>query len=108
MSMPHRRDFLASSTAAVALAASSYERRVVQVGTQQRSGPHYQRARELLRGGRIGPIVAVRMQSLRNIMPGFGRPPDADPPDGLDWDFWLGPAPQRRYNPQRCLYHFRW
>src|SRR4029079_16608114 len=32
-------------------------KRVVQVGTQQRSGPHYQRARELLRAGAIGDIV---------------------------------------------------
>ena len=38
--------------------------RVVQVGTQQRSGPHYQKARELVRGGRIGQVVAVRMWSL--------------------------------------------
>ena len=26
----------------------------------------------------------------------------------LDWDLWLGPAPKRRYNPNRALYHFRW
>jgi predicted dehydrogenase len=82
--------------------------RVVQVGTQQRSGAHYQRARELIRGGRIGRIVAVRMHAVRNIMPGFGRPADGDPPEGLDWNLWLGPAPERRYNPNRCLYHFRW
>jgi predicted dehydrogenase len=83
-------------------------RRVVQVGTQQRSGPHYGRARELLRDGRIGRVVSVRMQAVRNVMPGFGRPADGDPPEGLDWDLWLGPAPARRYNPNRCLYHFRW
>jgi predicted dehydrogenase len=83
-------------------------RRVVQVGTQQRSGPHYQRARDLIREGRIGRIVSVRMQSVRNITPGFGRMPDADPPEGFDYDTWLGPAPARRYNPMRCLYHFRW
>ena len=53
--------------------------RVVQVGTQQRSGPHYQRARDLIRDGRIGRVVAVRMWSHRNIMPGFGSPPDGDP-----------------------------
>jgi predicted dehydrogenase len=83
-------------------------RRIVQVGTQQRSGPHYQRARELIRDGRIGRVVSVRMQSARNIAPGFGRAADADPPDELDWNMWLGPAPERRYNPLRCLYHFRW
>ena len=83
-------------------------RRIVQAGTQQRSGAHYHRARELIRGGRIGRVTSVRMQSVRNVMPGFGRPADCDPPKELDWNLWLGPAPQRRYNPNRCLYHFRW
>ena len=58
-------------------------KRVVQVGTQQRSGPHYQHARELVRGGKIGQVVAVRMWSYRNVMPGFGSPVDCDPPPGL-------------------------
>lgn len=83
-------------------------KRVVQVGTQQRSGPHYRRVRELIRGGRIGKVVSVRMSAYRNIMPGFGSPPDGPPPSGFDYDSWLGPAPNRPYNPNRGLYHFRW
>jgi predicted dehydrogenase len=83
-------------------------RRVVQVGTQQRSGGHYRRARDLVRDGHIGKVASVRMQSYRNIMPGFGTPADGDPPPELDWDLWLGPAPARKYNPNRCIYHFRW
>ncbi|HZY90807.1 MAG TPA: Gfo/Idh/MocA family oxidoreductase [Gemmataceae bacterium] len=83
-------------------------RRVVQVGTQQRSSRHYQRARELIRGERLGRVVSVRMQVARNILPGFGSPADCDPPPGLDWEMWLGPAPERPYNPNRCIYHFRW
>jgi predicted dehydrogenase len=83
-------------------------KRVVQVGTQQRSGPHYQKARELLRDGQIGQVVAVRMWSYRNVMPGFGSPPNGEPPVGLDYDMWLGPAPKRPYNPNRAIYHFRW
>jgi predicted dehydrogenase len=82
--------------------------RVVQVGTQQRSGPHYQEARELVRGGRIGHVVAVRMWHYRNVMPGFGSPPDSEPPPGLEYDRWLGPAPKRAYNRNRAIYHFRW
>jgi predicted dehydrogenase len=83
-------------------------RRVVQVGTQQRSGAHYQKARDLIRNGHLGTISSVRMQAFRNIMPGYGRPADGEPPRELDWDLWLGPAPARRYNPNRAIYHFRW
>ncbi|HTU90784.1 MAG TPA: Gfo/Idh/MocA family oxidoreductase [Gemmataceae bacterium] len=84
------------------------QRRIVQVGTQQRSGGHYQKARELIRAGHLGQVFSVRMQAYRNIMPGYGRPADQEPPRELDWDLWLGPAPKRRYNPNRALYHFRW
>jgi predicted dehydrogenase len=83
-------------------------KRVVQVGTQQRSGPHYSRARDLIRQGQIGTVSSVRMTAIRNVSPGFGRPADGNPPPGLDYDRWLGPAPSRPYNPNRGLYHFRW
>src|SRR5689334_13167847 len=82
--------------------------RVVQVGTQQRSGLHYQSARELLRSGYIGKLVSVRMGSFRNILPGFGAPPDGTAPSEFDYEMWLGPAPKRPYNPKRGIYHFRW
>jgi predicted dehydrogenase len=82
--------------------------RVVQVGTQQRSGPLYQRARELIAAGEIGKVVSVRMHSSRNIMPGFARSADGPPPAGFDWEMFLGPAPRRPYNALRGLYHFRW
>src|SRR5262249_7053460 len=83
-------------------------KRVVQVGTQQRSGPHYAAARELIRAGKLGRVHSVRMSAVRNASPGFGNPPDQEPPAELDYDFWLGPAPARKYNPNRRLYHFRW
>ena len=83
-------------------------RRVVQVGTQQRSGRHYQKARELIRSGYIGKVTATRGGNFRNVMPGFGSPPDSAPPGDFDYDMWLGPAPARPYNPHRGLYHFRW
>ena len=55
-------------------------KRVVQVGTQQRSGGHYRRARDLIAKGHLGKINSVRMGAFRNVMPGYGRPPDSDPP----------------------------
>jgi predicted dehydrogenase len=83
-------------------------KRVVQVGTQQRSGLHYQKARELIRSGHLGTISSVRMDAIRNVSPGFGNPADGEPPLGMDYNSWLGPAPLRKYNPNRGLYHFRW
>ncbi len=88
-------------------AARKYNR-VVQAGTQQRSGLHYQHARQLIQSGYIGQVVSARMGSYRNIMPGFGDPPDGAAPSDFAYDMWLGPAPSRPYNPHRGLYHFRW
>jgi predicted dehydrogenase len=88
-------------------AARRYKR-VVQVGTQQRSGKHYQKAVEMLRAGYIGKVMSARMGAFRNVMPGFESPSDATPPNDLDYDMWLGPAPKRPYNAKRSLYHFRW
>ena len=81
---------------------------VVQVGTQQRSGQHYQRARELIQAGHLGRITSVRMQAVRNVWPGFGNFAESSPPPELDYDLWLGPAPKRPYHPLRGIYHFRW
>jgi predicted dehydrogenase len=83
-------------------------KRIVQAGTQQRSGPHYRKAREIIRGGGLGTITSVRMAAVRNVFPGFGNPPDGPPPPDFDWEMWLGPAPAHKYNPLRGLYHFRW
>lgn len=58
-------------------------KRVVQTGTQQRSGLHYQKAREIIRNGHLGKVMSVRMSSFRNIMPGFGTPPTAPPPTSI-------------------------
>jgi predicted dehydrogenase len=88
--------------------AARRHKRVVQVGTQQRSGPHYQQARELIRAGRIGQLVSVQCNYFRNVTPGFGHPAEGHPPPELDYEMWLGPAPKRPYNPNRALYHFRW
>ena len=87
---------------------ASKHKRIVQVGTQQRSAPHYQKAKELLRNGAIGDIASVQCDFFRNVMPGIGNPLDGDSPADFDWEMHLGPAPARRYNPNRGIYHFRW
>lgn len=71
--------------------------RVVQVGTHRRASPHYISANKFLKDGKAGKIGMVRAFVHYHNTP---RPatPDSDPPDGLDWDFWCGPAPLRKYN----------
>jgi predicted dehydrogenase len=83
-------------------------KRVVQVGTQQRSGRHYQSGKKLLNDGYLGKIHSVRMGAFRNINPGFGKPTAASPPSEFNYDMWLGPAPAKPFQPHRGLYHFRW
>ena len=53
-----------------------------------------------LADGAIGQVREVHNWSSRPFWPqGIGRPTDAEPvPEGLDWDMWLGPAPERPYN----------
>ncbi|UCG89307.1 MAG: Gfo/Idh/MocA family oxidoreductase [Gemmatimonadota bacterium] len=76
--------------------------RIVQVGTQQRSAPHFRYAVQLVRGGTLGKVTFVRTWNYRNLLPdGIGNPPDGTPPDDLDWDMWLGPAPSVPYNENR-------
>ncbi len=83
-------------------------KRVVQVGTQQRSGPIYHKAKQFIQNGKLGDPVLVRMTMIRNLMPGLGNPPVQEPPEALDWDMFTGPAPMRPYNPHRGIYNFRW
>ena len=83
-------------------------KRIVQVGTQQRSGRHYRMGKALIEKGHIGKVHAARAGSFRNITPGFGSPADGTAPPEFDYEMWLGPAPARAYNPKRGIYHFRW
>jgi len=77
--------------------------RVWQTGSQQRSDYKFRRACELVRNGRIGKIKKVEV----GLPSGGGT--DVKPvmpvPEGLDWNFWLGPAP---YVPYRGVSHWDW
>ncbi len=73
--------------------------RIVGVGTQQRSGEHFQRAVEIVRGGQLGKITKVSTWNYENEYPeGIGYPADCASPADLDWDMWLGPAPKVPFN----------
>src|SRR5690606_7285247 len=89
--------------------AAREHNRVVQVGTQQRSGLHFQEAVRIVQSGALGKVHRIATWNYGNEAPaGIGRPPDGSPPAGLDWDFYLGPAPQVPFNPNRFIFNFRW
>src|SRR5512137_1172471 len=79
------------------LAAARRYQRVVQVGTQRRSTPHLIEARDkVLREGRLGRIGHVEICCYWH-MRARGNPPDSAPPEYLNYEMWVGPAPMRPY-----------
>jgi myo-inositol 2-dehydrogenase/D-chiro-inositol 1-dehydrogenase len=81
-------------------------KRVVQVGTWQRSDVNFRLACELVRAGRLGTVRKVVAVAGQN--PSGGPFAPAPVPSHLNWDLWLGPAPKVEYVPERCHYTFRW
>ncbi len=71
--------------------------RVVQVGLHRRIGPHHVNGMKFLRSGAVGDVGMVRL-----FAHGGGGPEkpslNSEPPEGLDWNFWCGPAPVRPFN----------
>jgi predicted dehydrogenase len=87
-------------------AARKYDR-VVQVGTQRRSGEFLMKAAEYVRSGKLGKIPFARTWIAGN-RPSIGHKPDGSVPEGVDYDLWLGPAPSRPFNPNRFHYEWHW
>ena len=82
---------------AILNAARKYNKKV-QVGTHRRLSEHNISAMEFLRSGKAGKISEVK--TFVNYKEGPGKiVPDTEPPEHLDWDMWLGPAPYRNFNP---------
>ena len=100
--------FIAEGKALVA--AVRENKRIFQTGSQQRSDAKFRTACEYIRSGRLGKIRSVKV-GLPGVNWGRkGEPdsvPDSEPPPELDYDLWLGPAPDRPYNQNRVHYLFR-
>lgn len=89
------------------LEASQRHKRVVQMGTQWRSGSHFKEAVEFIQSGKLGKVGLVRGWAYLDWLGGVGNPPDGTPPANVDYDLWLGPAPKRPFNPNRFHFNFR-
>ncbi len=83
------------------IAAVAKSGKVCQTGAQQRSGPHFLRAKhEIFARGRLGKVTFAR--AVWCDIPRQRRRFDPAPkPAGLDWERFLGPAPRVAYTPQR-------
>lgn len=83
--------------------------RVWQTGSWQRSVSNFHQACELVRNGKVGKIHTVEVGLPTGGKTGIHPPKPV--PDGLEWEFWLGPAPYREYcdfGNNRCHWDWRW
>lgn len=90
----------------IMVAATRKYNRVVSVGQQQRSGQHWKEAIDHIRSGKIGQLRKINIWAHFNYGVGNKIVPDSPVPEGVDFDMWLGPAPQRTFNESR--FHGSW
>jgi predicted dehydrogenase len=89
--------------------AAQANKRVSQMGNHIHNDlPNFRRVVEIVRSGMLGKISRVTCWKTSLLVSKLGAPPDAAPPSELDYDFWLGPAPRRPYNPNRSHGNFRY
>jgi predicted dehydrogenase len=81
--------------------------RVTQMGNLMHASENYHRVVEIIRSGVLGKISKTRVW-LAADRSGMGRPQDGPPPGGCEYDFWLGPAPLRPFNPNRFTFNWRY
>jgi len=81
---------------------------VVQVGQWQRSDPHWKNAVDFVHSGKLGKIRTVKSWVFLDWKHRLPVEPDSPAPVGVDYDFWLGPAPKRPFNTNRFHFNFRW
>lgn len=86
-------------------AANKYQR-VVQVGQQQRSAKLWKEMIDYLDSGVLGEISRIHVYANFNYAAITEIVPDSNIPEGVDFDTWLGPAPERTFNRQR--FHGLW
>lgn len=82
--------------------------RMVQIGQWQRSQPHFVDAINFVHSGQLGEIRLSKAWAYQGWMEPIPPKPDGPAPDGVDYGMWLGPAPQRPFNPNRFHFNFRW
>jgi len=87
--------------------AAREHKKCVQHGTQRRSSTQVKAAVSALRAGAIGKVLAAKAINHQLREP-IGRAPVSEPPAGVDYDRWLGPAPKRDFTKNRWHYNWHW
>ena len=86
--------------------AQNRHNRIVQVGMQQRSMPHFQKGLEIVRSGQLGKMHKVHLTWNRNHNR-WQRPSYRIDPQSVDWKAWLGPARQQEFDEYKFR-QWRW
>lgn len=81
--------------------------KIVQVGQQSRSTPHKIQAMKLLREGIIGKVYLAKGLCYKRRK-SIGHTPDQEPPAGVKWDVFLGPAPLKPFSQNKFRYNWHW
>ena len=89
------------------VAAARKHKRIIQMGTQSRTSDYFHEAMAYIRSGKLGRcLVAKSWESGKQGS--IGKPADSEPPEGVDYDMWLGPTPKRPFNVRRFDGNWRW
>jgi predicted dehydrogenase len=90
------------------VAAQKKYNKIVQAGQWQRSQQHFRDAVDFIKTGQLGNIRTVKVWCYQGWMKPAPKVPDSDPPTGVDYKMWLGPAQTRNFNSSRFHFNFRW
>ena len=89
------------------VAAARQHSRIVQVGTQRRSNDVLGAAADFIQSGQLGKVGMARGWIVKQRK-SIGRVQDGPTPAGVDYNLWLGPAPERAFNGNRFHYNWHW
>ncbi len=89
------------------LAAARHTGRIVQCGLQQRSQSHFRSAIEFVQSGKLGQVPLAKAWCV-NRRKSIGFKSECEVPPGVDYNLWLGPAPERQFQPNRFHHNWHW
>src|ERR1051326_3770658 len=90
------------------IAAQQQTKKMVQIGSQHRSMPFKIKGMQELHDGIIGKLYLAKGLCFKPRPPLPHKDDLPSPPQGIDWNMFLGPAPMRPFNELRFAYNWHW